>query len=446
MSIVAHGMATIGGDLVAAGAAAAHGGWVPRMTGSRSCDGWRGRVFLSGGGVWRSDCGDVGRGVAARGSGRGRWTSVVIAGRQLGRGEGKTSSMVASASVMEGRVVVKDARIDNELQRDSFQLETYLAPLKSGRLIDNLLYREKFAIRCYEVGTNRAASMETIANLLQEVACNHAQSVGFSTDGFATTPIMRQKHLIWVTTRMHIQMQEYPIWGDVVEIDTWYQGEGRIETRRDWIIRNDKTGDIIGRATSTWVMMNMDTRRLSRIPDDVRQEYMPFVPVPPRWAFDPKEEKNSSIKKIGRPGVAQFECSNLMPRRNDLDMNQHVNNVTYVCWMLEAIPPEVPNNYELTQITLDYKRECKSDDIVESLVIPENTVTGETISWLLESKCATGTSNGSYNSVGSNGNYSPEPKHSTLLFVHVLRLTNEGKEINRGRTEWRRKSNPRGSH
>lgn len=114
--------------------------------------------------------------------------------------------------------------------------------------------------------------------------------------------------------------------------------------------------------------------------------------------------------------------------------------------MLEAIPPEVPNNYELTQITLDYKRECKSDDIVESLVIPENTVTGETISWLLESKCATGTSNGSYNSVGSNGNYSPEPKHSTLLFVHVLRLTNEGKEINRGRTEWRRKSNPRGSH
>jgi fatty acyl-ACP thioesterase A len=39
--------------------------------------------------------------------------------------------------------------------------------LKSGRLIDKLLYREKFMIRCYEVGTNRTASMETMANLLQ---------------------------------------------------------------------------------------------------------------------------------------------------------------------------------------------------------------------------------------------------------------------------------------
>jgi fatty acyl-ACP thioesterase A len=37
--------------------------------------------------------------------------------------------------------------------------------------------------------------------------------------------------------------------GDIVEIDTWYQGEGRIETRRDWIIRDDRTGDVIGRAT-----------------------------------------------------------------------------------------------------------------------------------------------------------------------------------------------------
>ena len=39
--------------------------------------------------------------------------------------------------------------------------------VKKGKLIDQLLYREKFIIRCYEVGTNRTASMETMANLLQ---------------------------------------------------------------------------------------------------------------------------------------------------------------------------------------------------------------------------------------------------------------------------------------
>lgn len=37
--------------------------------------------------------------------------------------------------------------------------------------------------------------------------------------------------------------------GEVVEIETWCQGEGRIGTRRDFIINDLATGDVIGRAT-----------------------------------------------------------------------------------------------------------------------------------------------------------------------------------------------------
>jgi fatty acyl-ACP thioesterase A len=111
-------------------------------------------------------------------------------------------------------------------------------------------------------------------------------------------------------------------------------------------------------------------------------------------------------------------------------------------------PAEVSSNYELTQITLDYKRECKADDVVESLVTPENVQTAEAISWLMGPKH---TNNGTYRSTnssanGSNGTYLSESKHQTLLFLHVLRLSKEGKEINRGRTEWRRKPTPQGSH
>jgi hypothetical protein len=36
---------------------------------------------------------------------------------------------------------------------------------------------------------------------------------------------------------------------DVVEIETWCQGDGRIGTRRDWIIKDCATGQVIGRAT-----------------------------------------------------------------------------------------------------------------------------------------------------------------------------------------------------
>lgn len=36
---------------------------------------------------------------------------------------------------------------------------------------------------------------------------------------------------------------------DVVEIETWCQSEGRIGTRRDWIIKDYASDEVIGRAT-----------------------------------------------------------------------------------------------------------------------------------------------------------------------------------------------------
>lgn len=297
--------------------------------------------------------------------------------------------------------------------------------LRLGSLTeDGLSYKEKFIVRCYEVGINKTATVETIANLLQEVGCNHAQSVGFSTDGFATTPTMRKLHLIWVTARMHIEIYKYPAWSDVVEIETWCQSEGRIGTRRDWILKDYATGQVIGRATSKWVMMNQDTRRLQKVSDDVRDEYLVFCPRELRLAFP--EENNSSLRKIPKlDDPAENFKLGLVPRRADLDMNQHVNNVTYIGWVLESMPQEIIDSHELQTITLDYRRECQHDDIVDSLTSVEPIENGEAIQALK----------------GTNGSASAtEGKHQdTRQFLHLLRLSGDGFEINRGRTEWRKK-------
>jgi len=310
--------------------------------------------------------------------------------------------------------------------------------LRPGGLApDGFSYKENFTIRCYEVGVNRTATIEAVANLLQEVACNHAQSVGFSTDGFATTPAMRKRHLIWVAARMHIEVYKYPAWGDVTEIETWCQGEGKIGTRRDWILKDATTENIIGRATSTWVMMNQDTRRLYRVTDDVRDEYMVHCPKSLRLAFP--EENNNSSKKIPKlEDPAQHSRSGLMPRRADLDMNQHVNNVTYIGWVLESMPQEVLDTHELEMITLDYRRECNKDDIVESLT-----------SLLSEPSDSSAVENGAFpsngNAASTNGAAtirspgSLSSNNSGFEFLHMLRLAESGFEINRGRTEWRRK-------
>ncbi|GMN50282.1 hypothetical protein TIFTF001_019438 [Ficus carica] len=49
------------------------------------------------------------------------------------------------------------------------------------------------------------------------------------------------------------------------------------------------------------------------------------------------EEKNSSLRKIPKLEypAENFKKLGLVPRRADLDMNQHVNNVIYIDWVLE---------------------------------------------------------------------------------------------------------------
>lgn len=48
---------------------------------------------------------------------------------------------------------------------------------------------------------------------LQEVAGNHAVALWGRTDaGYATDPLMVERHLIFAVTRMQIRMDAYPKW------------------------------------------------------------------------------------------------------------------------------------------------------------------------------------------------------------------------------------------
>ncbi|XP_042483091.1 oleoyl-acyl carrier protein thioesterase 1, chloroplastic-like [Macadamia integrifolia] len=293
-----------------------------------------------------------------------------------------------------------------------------------GRLTDDMLaYKRKFVVRWYEVGFNNTAAVIAITNLLQEAGCSHLQCTGYSKDGIGTGDTMRKMHLIWVTTRMQIELHKYPTWGDVVEIETWLE-LGRVTGKRDWIIR-DATGAVIGRATSKWAVMNQDTRRLQKMGKDELDDLPNYCPRTTRLAFP--EENNSRMKKIPKlEEPAQYSTLGLKPRRADLDMNQHVNNVTYIGWVLESMPQEIIDTHEVQKVTLDYRRECQQDDMVDSLTSMELVMEGSEVVAELS-----GSKNGSL--IGR------KHEEDCYQFLHCLRMSSGGPEINRGRTEWRRK-------
>ncbi|KAL9264222.1 Palmitoyl-acyl carrier protein thioesterase, chloroplastic-like protein [Drosera capensis] len=55
------------------------------------------------------------------------------------------------------------------------------------------------------------------------------------------------------------------------------------------------------------------------------------------------------------------------PQWSDLDVNQHVNNVKTISWVLEGTPISMRNGYELCGMAINYRKECGRDDKLESL-------------------------------------------------------------------------------
>ncbi|KAG5233937.1 palmitoyl-acyl carrier protein [Salix suchowensis] len=167
-------------------------------------------------------------------------------------------------------------------------------PFRQGFITEgDVGYRQTVVLRSYEVGGDKTATLESILNLLQETALNHAWVSGLLGDGFGAT--------------------------------------------HDWLIRSDVTGEVLVRATSTWVMMNQQTGRLSTMLEVLRDEISP-------WFIENKAFEEENLKVI---------C----PGESDLDMNHHVSNVKYFNWMLEIIPRKFLENYQLTRMTLEYRRE-----------------------------------------------------------------------------------------
>ncbi|MQL85600.1 hypothetical protein Taro_018111 [Colocasia esculenta] len=277
-----------------------------------------------------------------------------------------------------------------------------------GKIVhDRAIFRQSFSIRSYEIGADRTASIETLLNHLQETALNQVRNEGLMGEGFGSTPEMSRRNLIWVVTKMQVIVEHYPSWGDVVDVETWVGASGKNGMRRDWHVRDRQTGRTITRASSVWVMMNKQTRRLSKIPDEVRAEIGHYF-------IERSAIPDEDGRKLPKLADEDADCvhKGLTPRWGDLDINQHVNNVKYLGWILESLPISILENNQLASLTLEYRRECARDSVVQSLA-------------------------------AVNGDGAAGSPNAAVECTHLLRLE-DGAEVVRGRTAWRPKPSAHG--
>lgn len=212
------------------------------------------------------------------------------------------------------------------------------------------IWTQSFLVNSFLVNPQKKLGIYSLLNILQDAAWMHATHLGH---GHAETLAGKTA---WVLTRQKVKMKEWPSWGETVDIRTWVRPlQGPFAIRDFEILKNEK---VIGSCTTSWVLMNIETR----------SAIFGKLDLPFEARTDAKLDYDASkiiIKEALEPR-AQFEV-----RNSDLDMNEHVNNTRYVQWILDSIPRAWHKGFYLEEYEVNFLAETHSGDHVDILMSPE---------------------------------------------------------------------------
>lgn len=221
-------------------------------------------------------------------------------------------------------------------------------PDSNIRLSQNSLdyiYETEFIVQPYETDQNNFARPVALLNYLQSAAGDHAALLGVAVSD------LRKSGHTWVLSRIHLAMERYPRGGRSVRIRTWPSVRDRLFTVRDFELF-DKEGTRIGSATTSWAVLNIQTRKPVRLTD-----------VLPVYPLNPERALNDTFTSLPVVEASEYELR-LPVLRGDLDINRHVNNTVYAEWALETIPEEVDSGCRLASIEIAFRAEAVYGDTV----------------------------------------------------------------------------------
>ena len=172
---------------------------------------------------------------------------------------------------------------------------------------------------------------------LQQAAVDHAELLDCGR-----TVMLEQYNAIWMIVRSWLHFDEPPRDELPLTVRTWSRGLSRASTYRDFDLI--QAGRRIGEAVQVWVTVDADERKLCNM------------------------AKITQIAQISRPEYAKTyrpgkpvcehpltEYPPLMPEQQDLDINGHVNNASYLRLALQAMPRPLST---LKTLEISYSREC----------------------------------------------------------------------------------------
>ena len=184
-------------------------------------------------------------------------------------------------------------------------------------------------------------------NLAQEAAGQHAVYLGFGYDDLIVS------NTAWILSRLNIKFLDTPLWRDEITLTTWHKGLNRLFYIRDFVL-TDKDGKERVKATTSWLVMNLENRRLVRDPKLVDMDG-----ICTDDAIETPADKVQMPKDVEAVYVMDHRVS-----YSDVDTNGHTNNAMYMQWAMDTVEYEIASTRPVKEVTINFNHETKAGDIV----------------------------------------------------------------------------------
>jgi len=218
-------------------------------------------------------------------------------------------------------------------------------------------FDKEYRVHVYETGPDGRLSLYSLFNYLQDIASDHAIRLGFGRDD-----LMRENRF-WVLSRIYAEIAVMPKWEDSIIVKTWPNGTDKLFALRNFDL-SYPDGTHIASATSSWLILDMTTRRVQR-PDNILAKFYSdlhpnYSPIRYASKLEPTDGESNTSREY------RIKVS-------DLDVNLHTNNVRYLTWVsdcynLEFAMKNVPRSAEI-----NYLAESQFDEEVVIKTSEEKT-------------------------------------------------------------------------
>lgn len=212
-----------------------------------------------------------------------------------------------------------------------------------------MTYEKNYFIHYFSTDIKRNLRITSLMKFFEDMAIMQSESLGVGLDYY------EKEKCAWVMYKWDVKIHSYPKFKDEIKIITNPNAYKKFYANRLFEIRSS-TNELLAEGNSIWIFLNTESKRPSAVPELFGKLY----------GMNPENEI-INFDNPKSPGTVTHE-KEFQVRYYDIDTNDHVNNVSYVEWALEAIPIEIKNNYTLKRLKTIYKKEVNLGDRIKSEV------------------------------------------------------------------------------